>query len=230
MRAVWFLLVAALAWAQEVQVPSLVRLQQEAIVYAEGLGAGLGGTIQVRVVSPPQLPPHPGDDLRFEPSHLSKREPTGRFFAAFRVYQGPRLLGTTRVDLEGKWTGKVLQARSALARKSIPPEGALELVSLEGALPAGALTAFPEGHRLRNPVPAGKILTRLDVEVIPLVNTGDRVRLELVCGGLSVTLDTMARSPGARGDRIRLELPSRKQVQAQVTAEGEARLEWPSTR
>jgi flagella basal body P-ring formation protein FlgA len=204
------------------------RLKTEAIKFAESQASTMAGTFEFTIVSQPMLPPHKSESLRFEPSHLSKRELTGRFFAALRVYEGPKLVGTSRVDMEGKWAGKVLQAKEALARKTVPDAGSMEMVSIEGAPPAGALTEFPEGFRLRGPVPLGRILTQADLEPIPLVNTGDQVRLALVSGDISISTDGVARSQGAKGDRIRVELSNRKIVQATVQGEGLARLDWGS--
>jgi flagella basal body P-ring formation protein FlgA len=117
--------------------------------------------------------------------------------------------------------------RTALPRKAVPSEDQLEEVPFEGTPPPGALLEFPSGYRLRMPVPAGKILCRSDLQPIPLVNVGDMVRLELICGSAVVASETVARTAGSLGDKVRLELPnSRRAVQAVITAPGVARIEW----
>lgn len=202
------------------------RLRMEAIAAAESQCAQAEGTWTFRVVAPIAVPPHGKESLRVEFSHLSRKELTGRFFAAFRIFEGGRLIGSARVDMEGSWKGSVLQAKTPLARKSIPEADQLESVPFEGAPPPGFLQEIPAGYRLRNAIQPGKVITRADLEPIPLISAGDRVRLELVSGGLVIATEALARSQGALGERVRLELPSRKQVQGVVTAEGEARISW----
>jgi flagella basal body P-ring formation protein FlgA len=231
MRSAFAFMLAAVLGAAEPILPPQERIQQEAIAYAEAqAGSSAHGNYQFRVVQPPLLPPSKGQ-LSFEPSHLSKKELTGRFFAVFKIYADGRPAGMTRVDLEGKWSGRILKTRTALGRKAILEADVLEEVNFEGMPPAGALTEIPEGHRLRNPVGAGHTLTRMDLEPIPLVNAGDRVRLELVWGPLAITSEALARSYGPLGERIRLELPAtRKTVFGVVTGPGTVRIDWGTGR
>jgi flagella basal body P-ring formation protein FlgA len=202
------------------------RLQQAAIEFAQAQAKGSEGHYLIQVTKPPVLPKTRGSDLRFEPSHLSKREPTGAFFAVFRVMDEGRLAGSARVELEGRWTGKLLKATESMGRKTVPAETQLEEVAFEGNPPPGALSQFPEGFRLRSNVSAGHTLTQADLEPIPLVSAGERVRLTVRSGCLAITADGTARSPGAMGDKVRVELPSRKWVQAVVTGPNEARVDW----
>lgn len=202
------------------------RLQQEAIEYAQGQAQANAGQYAIRATKIPVLPRLKGTDIRFEPSHLSKREPTGAFFAVFRVMADGRSAGSARVELEGRWTGKLLKTTEPLNRKTVPSETQLEEVPFEGNPPPGALTAFPSGFRLRANVPSGHTLTLASLEPIPLVNTGDRVRLTLRSGYLIISADATARGPGALGDKVRVELPTRKWIQVVVTGPGEASAEW----
>lgn len=218
----------ALAAAPELRLPPAERLQSDAIAFAEAQAAALQGTYTFRVVHPPTLPRSADPDrLTFEPDRLSRRELGGNFFATFRMVQDGRSLGLVRVDLEGRWHGTLLRTQTALARRSVPGPGQVEPVDFEGAPPAGALSEFPEGCRLRAGVPAGHILVQQDLETIPVVVAGEPVRLELVSGSLVIAVEALARSSGAVGDKVRLEMPtSRKVVQAVVTGPGEARVQW----
>ena len=229
MRAWILLLVCLLARAQE---PALgERLQQEALTYAEAQAAGLAGSLSIRVLRPPTLPRLAAGEVRFEPTHASKQDFTGPFFVAFRIFVDQRLTGSVRVDLEGRWVGRLLRVRTPLARKAIPSADQLQEIPFEGVPPPGAITEFPEGFQLKIPVPVGKILCRSDLQPIPLINIGDPVRLEMTCGSLVVASDTLARTAGALGDKIRLELPSSKKcLQAEITGPGEARLSWTGPR
>ncbi len=211
----------------EEPIPGLAeRLQQEAIEYAQGQAQANAGQYAIRATKVPVLPRLKGTDVRFEPSHLSKREPTGAFFAVFRVMADGRLAGSARVELEGRWTGRLLKTTEPLTRKTVPSEAQLEEVPFEGNPPPGALTAFPSGFRLRANVPSGHTLRLTDLEPIPLVNAGDRVRLTLRSGCLIISADATARGPAALGDKVRVELPTRKWIQVVVTGPGEASAEW----
>lgn len=226
MRFLALLLLGALALgAQGTNLSE--RLLDQALLYAQAQAAGLSGSVVIRVLRPPNLPRLPEGLVRFEPTHVSKQDFAGPFFVAFRIFVDQRPVGITRVDLEGKWTGKLLRTRLALPRKAIPTEEQLEEVAFEGTPPPGALMEFPNGYQLKLPVAAGKVLCRADIQPIPLVNIGDTVRLRLVYGSASVSSETVARTAGGLGDRVRLELPNaRRAVQAVVTGPGEARIEW----
>jgi flagella basal body P-ring formation protein FlgA len=131
-----------------------------------------------------------------------------------------------RVDLDGSWVGTVLRAKGDLARKTELSSELVERSPFDGVPPEGALTEIPEGQRLMRAVTAGRILTRGDLETIPLVQSGDKVRLTATHEVLTISLDTTARSRAGLGDRVRLEAPgSRRQVVAVVTGPGEARLQ-----
>jgi flagella basal body P-ring formation protein FlgA len=219
---------AAAADLQGVDLAPLERLQTDAVAYAEAQAAALQGTYTFRVVRPPTLPrvAVPGR-LTFEPDHLSRRELGGFFFVTFKAFVDGRPLGLVRVDLEGRWTGKLLKTQAALPRKAVPGPGQVEAVDFEGAPPAGALSEFPEGCRLRAPVPPGHILVRQDLETIPVVVAGETVRVELVSGSLVIGVEALARTSGAVGEKVRLEMPtSHKNIQAVVSGPGEARVQW----
>ncbi len=227
MRRLAVLLLAGLAlMAGEEPAALAERLQREAVEFAQNQAKVCEGEYRIRATKPPVLPRVKGAEVRFEPSHLSKREPTGAFFAVFRVMVDGRLVGSARVDLEGRWTGKLLKVTEPLARKSVPAESQLEEVDFEGNPPPGALLRFPSGFRLRANVAAGHTLTQADLEPIPLVNPGERIRLTVQSGALTISAEGTARSPGAQGDKVRVELPSRKWVQGVVTGPNEVRVDW----
>lgn len=228
MRIPIFLQICALAlgvWAQEPVLGE--KLQQEALAFAEAQAAGLSGSLAIRLLRPPTLPRLPAGAVHFEPTHASKQDFKGPFFVTFRIFVDQRPAGSVRVDLEGRWVGKLLRTRAPMVRKAIPTAEQLEEIPFEGVPPSGALTEFPAGFQLKIPVAAGRILCRSDLQPIPLINIGDSVRLELVCGALVVASATVARTSGTLGDKIRLELPnSRRSLQALITGPGEARILW----
>lgn len=222
---------ALLGGEPEILLPPGDRLQAQALAYVQAQVEGREGSYTFKVVSAPALPPSPKGELVFEPNHLSRSEPSGRFFVTFNAFAGGRAIGMVRVDLEGVWTGKLLRFRTALPRKAVPDDEQLESFEFQGTPLAGALTAMPAGYRLRLPVIQGHILLRSDLEPIPLVLMGDPVRVEVVDGDLTLTLDATARSSGALGDKVRLEMPtSHKILMAEVTGLGEARVQWAGSK
>jgi flagella basal body P-ring formation protein FlgA len=208
-------------------LPAGERLQSEALAFAATQAAGLPGNYTFKLLGPPVLPRNPGGEMRFEPSHISKREPTGHFFASFKASVDGRPLGMVRVDLAGDWNGKLLHARVALPRKAVPSADQLEESDFTGAPPPGAIALIPEGFRLRNAVTPGHVLVQSDLEATPVILAGDRVRLEVSDGPLTVAVETLARSNGAVGEKVRLELPTgRKVLMAVVKGPGEATTRW----
>lgn len=202
------------------------RVQAEAIAFAEARVAAQPGNYAFRIVKPPILPSLRPGEVTLEPSHLSKQDPSGRCFVAVRLKVNGTLAGMARVDIDGSWKGELLRAKTTLARKQPLAEELFERVPFEGQIPPGALTDVPLDMRLRQPLQAGKWLTRADLEAIPLVTAGERVRLKAAFEQLLLQTDGTARSSGALGDNVRLELPTHKIVTAKVTGTGEARLDF----
>jgi flagella basal body P-ring formation protein FlgA len=201
------------------------RLAEAALAFAEAEAAKLPGSYKILLVQPPVAPRILHGDPRIEVSHLSKKEPTGRFFVALKVTVEGRLAGYVRVDLDGTWTGNLLKAKEDLVRKAIPEPSQLDSTPFEGLPPPGALTAFPEGYRLRQAVQAGRFITRGGLELVPMVRAGERVRLTATFQGLSIAMEGVARNSAARGERVRVELSgTRKLVQGTASGEGEVRL------
>lgn len=225
MRAATLLLLAPALMAQAPVSPA-ERLADAALAFAKAEAAKLGGEHTFKIAQPPRVPVVRAGTLTFEPSHLSKREPLGRFFVVVALKVDGEKVGMARVDLDGSWVGTVLRAKGDLARKTELSADQVEPSPFEGVPPEGALTAIPEGQRLMRAVISGKILTRADLEPVPLIQSGDKVRLTATHDSLSITLDTTARSRGGLGDRVRLEAPgARRQVTAVITGPGEAKLQ-----
>jgi len=223
MRAACLLLFPLVLLAQ---APPAERLADAALAFARTEAAKLGGEHSFKVAQPPRVPVTRPGNLSFEASHLSKREPVGHFFVVVAIKVDGDRVGMTRVDLDGSWVGSVLRAKGDLARQTTLTAEQVEPSPFEGVPPEGALTELPEGQRLMRAVPSGKILTRGDLEAIPLVQSGDKVRLTATHEALTISLDTTARSRAGLGDRVRLEAPgAKRQVTAVVTGPGEARLQ-----
>jgi flagella basal body P-ring formation protein FlgA len=218
-----FLLTPALI-AQAPVSPS-ERLADLALAFAKSEAEKLGGEHTFKVAQPPRVPWTRPGTVTFEPSHLSKLEPLGRFFVVLTIKVDGERVGMTRVDLEGSWVGTVLRAKGDLARRTELAADQVEPSPFEGVPPQGFLKVIPEGQRLMRSVASGKILTHGDLESVPLVQAGDKVRLTATREALTITVDTTAKSKAGLGDRVRLESPgSRRPVTAIVTGPGEARL------
>jgi flagella basal body P-ring formation protein FlgA len=209
------------------QAPGLAaeHMADAALAFANAEAAKLGGQYTIRLAQPPRVPRTLPGVLTFEASHLSKNEPLGRFFVVLTIKVNGENVGMTRVDLEGSWVGTVLRAKGGLTRQTELTADKVEPSPFTGVPPPGFLTEIPEGQRLMRPVASGKILTRGDLEAVPLVQAGDKVRLTATREALTISLDTTALNRAGLGDRIRLEAPSgRKPLVAIVTGPGEARL------
>lgn len=226
MRILLILFLGALLGAAEPDM-LIEGLKEQAINYAQSQADTTGGNYTFLVVLPPKLPTLRKGKVSFQASHLSKSDLMGRFFVAFRILVDGAPAGICRVDLEGRWSGKLIRTLAALPRKAVPDATQVEEVPFEGTPPPGALSSLPEGFRMRVPVGIGRTLTRADLEPIPLISAGDRVRVELNWGPIAISSEAIARSTGAKGERIRLEMPStKKMIFASVIAPGEARADW----
>ncbi len=224
MRCLPFLLVPAALLAQAPTSPQ-EQMVDTAMAFAKAQAAAFGGEHQFKVAQPPRVPMTRPGTLTFEASHLSKHEPMGRFFVVLTVKVDGDRVGMARVDMDGSWVGTVLRAKADLPRKTELSAEQVDPSPFEGVPPEGALTELPAGQRLMRSVPSGRILTRGDLEVIPLVQSGDKVTLTSTHDALTVRVDTIARSRAGLGERVRLEPPgARRQVTAIVTGPGEARL------
>ena len=201
------------------------QLVEEALAFAEAAAEKLPGVYRIRLVQAPVTPRIPSGDPRIEVSHMSKKDPSGRFFVAMKIMVDGRLAGYARVDMEGTWNGSLLRAKESLPRKGVPSTDQLDSAPFTGLPPPGAIASFPDGYRLRQPIQAGRFITQADLEPIPLVKAGERVRLMACYSSLSIVTDGVARNSAAMGERVRVELSgSRKQVQGLVSGEGEVRL------
>ena len=225
MRPFLLLLLTSALMAQA-PVPPAERMADVALAFARAEAEKIGGEHTFKVAQPPKVPRTREGALTFEPSHLSKQEPLGRFFVVMAIKVDGERVGMTRVYLEGNWVGTVLRAKGDLRRQTILTPDQVEPSPFEGVPPQGFLTAIPEGQRLMRSVASGKILARSDLESIPLVQPGDKVRLTATRDALTISVDTTARSKAGLGDRVRLESAGgRRPVTAIVTGPGEARLQ-----
>jgi flagella basal body P-ring formation protein FlgA len=222
--AALFLLPPALI-AQAPESP-IERLVETALAFAKEEASKLGGKHTFKLAVPPVVPSTRTGTLSFEAIQLSKREPVGRFFVVVALKVDGERVGMARVDLEGSWVGTVLRAKGDLPRQTELTADQVDPSSFEGVPPQGALTEVPEGQRLMRWVGAGKILTRADLEAVPLIQSGDKVRLTVTREALTVSIDTTARCRAGLGERVRLETQAgRRPLNAIVTGPGEARLQ-----
>ena len=224
MRVLLLVLLATLGLRAE--DPRVVQLVDAALAEAQTAASRLPGEWQVKLAQPPALPALlPAGPLTVTGTRLSKREPSGRFFVVLDLQVDTRRVGQVRVDLEGRWKGQLWRSREPIARRTVLEEALLEPVPFEGVPAEGVLMEAPIGFRTKGPLPAGRTLTRMDVEVVPLVQAGEKVKLTAEVGELSITSEALARTSGALGERIRLEAPgTRKPIQAVVTGPAEARV------
>lgn len=224
-RGLLLLLLAALGLGAG-EDPRVVQLADAAILRAQEVSGRLPGVWTFKLVQPPSLPPLLGPGpLTVVGTHLSRRDPVGRFFVVLDLQLEGRRAGQVRVDLEGRWKGDLWRSREPLARRVVLEESMLEAVPFEGVPPDGALLEAPVGLRTKGPMASGHTLIQMDVEAVPLVQAGEKVKLVAEVEGLLITTEALARSSGALGERIRLEaIGTRKPIKAIVSGPAEARL------
>ena len=134
MRCAALLLVPAALVAQAPVSPA-ERLADVALAFADAEAKKLGGEHSFKVAQPPRVPVTRPGSITFEPSHLSKREPLGRFFVVLAFKVDGEKMGMVRVDLEGKWVGTVLRAKGELVRKTELSADQVEPSPFEGVPP-----------------------------------------------------------------------------------------------
>jgi flagella basal body P-ring formation protein FlgA len=225
MRGLILLLLACLGLGAG-EDPRVVQLAEAAIARAQEVSGRMPGEWHFKLLQPPALPALLGPGpLTVIGTHLSRRDPVGRFFVVLDLQLEGRRAGQVRVDLEGRWKGDLWRCREATARRVVLDEAMLESVPFEGVPPDGALLEAPLGMRTKGPMAPGHTLTQMDVEAVPLVQAGEKVRLVAEVEGLVVTTEALARSSGALGERIRLEaIGTRKPIKAIVSGPAEAKL------
>jgi flagella basal body P-ring formation protein FlgA len=225
MRALALLLLPPALIAQTSGSP-IERLAEVALEYAKAEAGKLGGEFTIKLAQPPIMPRTQPGTLTFEPTLLSKHDPVGRFFVVVAIKVDGERVGMTRVDLEGSWVGTIFRAKHDLNRQTNLTADLVEASRFEGLPPPGVLNEVPEGQQLKRWVASGKILTQADLEAIPLVQPGDKVRLTATRDSLTISVDTIARNRAGLGERVRLESQGgRRPITAIVTGPGEARLQ-----
>jgi flagella basal body P-ring formation protein FlgA len=198
----------------------------QALAYAKASAAGMAGEYTFHISRQPLMPPLKPGRLTFESERLSKQDPVGRFFGVFRIKVDGISSASVRVEMEGSWRGALYQAKTALLRKAPITEDDFEEVIFEGIPPAGAIKVFPRESRLSQPMQVGKILSNMQVETIPMINAGDRVRVTLRNGPLQIASEAVAKSSGGKGGKVRLGANGGKKILiATVTGPGQAVVE-----
>ncbi|RMH60984.1 MAG: flagella basal body P-ring formation protein FlgA [Calditrichaeota bacterium] len=77
----------------------------------------------------------------------------------------------------------------------------------------------------RQTIGEGKAITRALIRPIPLIHSGERVKVEVGAGRLSVETDGMAMEDGTAGKRIKVRLSTGKIVRARVVQAGKLLLQ-----
>ena len=227
MKSILFCLLVLFPAPLLAQSPSDMEvLCGQALAFAKLSAAVMGGEYTFRVSRPPLMPPLKPGRLTFEAERLSKQDPVGRFFAVFRIKVDGISSASVRVEMEGKWIGTLYQAKTTLKRKTPITEDDFEEIVFDGIPPAGAIKRLPKESRLSQPMQAGKIITNMQVETIPMINALDRVRVTLQNGPLQIVSEAIAKSSGGKGDKVRLEMVgSKKMLMATVMGPGQAVVE-----
>lgn len=168
----------------------------------------------------------PGE-VEFRPELRSDELPNGVLTVKVRVFKGLRCVAETSVGLRVKLSQMVPVAAQNLPEGSILAANDVSMESREVSLsrwePADG--AKMVGRSCRQAIARGKVLEARMFEAPTVIRRGERVRLLLTRGALTVTTQGEARSDAAEGQTVRVRLPdSGAEVLGTATGPSEAKL------
>ena|GEM_PF-1304014 len=211
--------------AEEVTVAS-TRAAAEGCI----LGAFSGrGEVVVETVEVPDLGDLAGRDLEIR-SRLMRRPDLGQIVpVAVEFWRGETRVGHTAVTARVQVFRDVLVTTRKLARSAVVDPDAVtierrDVRSLGDQVYASVGEVL--GLRARRMVAEGRVLVAGDLERIPLVERGERVRAVVTIGGVTVWATAVALDDGACGDLIDVKNDrTGKRLRGVVEAQGVVRVE-----
>lgn len=121
----------------------------------------------------------------------------------------------------------VWASRQPLSAGEVFDPGVLEVRRVDAFRERDALPASTgdDNYIFARGLPAGRLLTWIDIARRPLVHRGQLVDVTAIDGALSVTMKAVAMMDGARGDTVRLRNPqSQREFSAIVVDENRAQI------
>lgn len=171
---------------------------------------------------------HAGPTLRAELTTRSSPPYAGRVPITVALYDEDRLLHRGIVSTYLEVPEEAVFARRSLRRGEILSEGDLMIVSRDRAkLPRDVLTDLGEavGKRMRRSIREGQPFRTNAIEVVPVIERGDRVMLILEAGALQLQASGRAQQAGGIGEFIRvMNLDSKREILGRVDGQGRVRV------
>jgi len=117
------------------------------------------------------------------------------------------------VAFDVRWLQEALVARSPMAARTSLSEDQFIVEEVDAAAARGEPVTVEQlqSKRLRHELPAGAVLGKEDIEVIPDVTAGERLDVYSGVGSVVVRTVAVAQRDGFRGDRINVRLEQAQQ-------------------
>ena len=166
---------------------------------------------------------HPGP-LRTRLATESEPPFQGRVPVTVELLAGDQVVARHIVSPYVRVLEKAIVLARDLRRGDTLGPGDVRVAKIDAARTRGNLVRTIElaiGKRLKSSVREGQPLRESQIEVVPVVDRGDRVTLILESGGLRIETIGRAREAGAAGQWIRvLNVDSRREISGRVDPEG----------
>ena len=196
--------------------------------YVRGLLSAFEGevTIEVRRQGDLRVEGTGAVRLRVRPSQT--RSSARVIPVTLAVCRGPVVIREYLLSANVSYFDEVAVAARPIQRHEPIDEGAIAMERREVTTILGRYVrdaAELEGMRAKMRIGFGRPIDRRYVERAPVVERGDRVRIQVVIGGVTASTDGVAGESGAVGERIVVKNPSsREKLVAEVMAPGVVRV------
>ena len=223
----WGLCLRPTAAQADVVVPE-AKVHAVVADYVRGLLSNFEGEVEVTV--------RYRGDLRVEGTgavHLRARSAQTRGSArtvpvTLEVFRGPVVVREYLLSARVRYFDQVVVAAHPIHRRQPITAGSVTVERREVTTILGRYlrdVSELEGMRARMRIGFGRPIDPRYVERTPVVERGDRVRIQVEVGGVTGSAEGLATESGAVGDRIGIQnLSSREKLTAQVVAAGLVRV------
>lgn len=192
--------------------------------YVRGLLSAFEGEVAVEVRRQGDLRVEGTGAVRVRVRPSQTRSSARMVPVTLEVCRGPVVIREYLLAADVSYFDEVVVAARPIQRHEPIDEGAVAMERREVTTILGRYVgdvAELEGMRAKMRIGFGRPIDRRYVERTPMVERGDRVRIQVVIGGVRASTDGVAGESGAMGERILVQNPSsREKLVAEVIAPG----------
>ena len=192
--------------------------------YVRGLLSAFEGEVAVEVRRQGDLRVEGTGAVRVRVRPSQTRSSARMVPVTLEVCRGPVVIREYLLAADASYFDEVVVAARPIQRHEPIDEGAVAMERREVTTILGRYVgdvAELEGMRAKMRIGFGRPIDRRYVERTPMVERGDRVRIQVVIGGVRASTDGVAGESGAMGERILVQNPSsREKLVAEVIAPG----------